>query len=400
MFVFTPLVQARENFFKVQSIDTMKFSRDTARSQLNSQTFDSDIEIQIKNIADTGATHVAIDTPYDNEFVPFLTRWVTVARKYHLLVWFRGNWSGWENWFDYPKIGRETHLENTKEFILTHPDLFEDGDVFTACPECENGGPGDPRQTHDVGGFRNFMINEYQMTKDAFNQIHKNIYSNFDSMNADVARLIMDKNTIKALDNVVAIDHYVKSPDDYIKIKSFFPPGTKIVMGEFGAPIPDLQGDMSESDQAQWIGSTLHNIIQLNQVIAVNYWTNKGSSTALWKDNNEPNKAVQTINDYYVPTNISGVVKDNEGKVLQNVIVDGKEFRTKTVNGLYVLPVFENESVYFHKPGYVSVSIVIIEKNTKDVNRDIILYPEHQFFITNIVERFINWLKYEINKPN
>ena len=139
---------ARERFFQVQSIDTMKYSRDTAREKLKDVKFDEVIDAQIKNIAATGATHVSLGTPYDEEFLPFLKRWVAAARKYGLKVWFRGNWSGWENWFDYPKFkDGKVHSEKTKKFILENSNLFEDGDVFTACPECENGGPGDPRIT-------------------------------------------------------------------------------------------------------------------------------------------------------------------------------------------------------------------------------------------------------------
>ena len=31
--------------------------------------------------------------------------------------------------------------------IEKNPDLFQNGDIFTACPECENGGPGNPNHT-------------------------------------------------------------------------------------------------------------------------------------------------------------------------------------------------------------------------------------------------------------
>ncbi|MDP3888564.1 MAG: hypothetical protein Q8Q24_00825, partial [bacterium] len=99
----------QKHIMEFKSIDTMKYSRDIAREKLNDPSFDKVIDTQVKNIADTGATHVAIATPYDEEFLPILKRWVSSARKYNLKVWFRGNWSGWEGWFDYPKIDRSTH---------------------------------------------------------------------------------------------------------------------------------------------------------------------------------------------------------------------------------------------------------------------------------------------------
>ena len=108
-------VTHRNTFWSVRSIDTMKYSRDLSRQKLQDPRFDSVIDSQVSAIANTGATHVAIDTPYDPEFLPLLKRWVAAARKYNLHVWFRGNFSGWEQWFGYSKIDRKTHLEKTKE---------------------------------------------------------------------------------------------------------------------------------------------------------------------------------------------------------------------------------------------------------------------------------------------
>ena len=146
--------KTKPTWWKIQSIDTMKYSRDKAREKLADPSFDAIIEMQIRDIAQTGATHVAIGTPYDNEFLPFLKRWVDTARKYNLKIWFRGNFSGWEGWFDYPPISREEHLKLTEKFIKENNNLFKDGDIFISCPECENGGPGDPRQTNDIEGHR------------------------------------------------------------------------------------------------------------------------------------------------------------------------------------------------------------------------------------------------------
>lgn len=295
----SPLSPNRIMEFK--SIDTMKYSRDPSREKLNDPSFDDLINKQTANIAKTGATHIAIATPYDEEFLPILKRWVAAARKNNLKVWFRGNWSGWEQWFDYDSINRTIHIEKTKAFILNNPELFEDGDVFTACPECENGGPGDPRRTGDINGFRKFMIDEYSVTKNAFSKINKNVSSNFDSMNADVAKKIMDKNTTKSMDGIVVIDHYVSSPDQLvfdiqqISIAS----GGRIVLGEFGVPIPDLNGDMTEEEQANWIEKALSKLITMKEVKGVNYWVNTGGSTQLWDEKGNERKSVSVITKYY-----------------------------------------------------------------------------------------------------
>ena len=151
-------LDTKKRSWEIKSIDTVKYSRDLAREKLKDSSFDQTIDDQVRLISGTGATHLAVGTPYDKEFLPFLKRWITAARKYNLKVWFRGNLSGWEGWFNYKKISRDEHTKMIQEFILTNGELFENGDVFSACTECENGGPGDPRKTDDVNNFRSFLI--------------------------------------------------------------------------------------------------------------------------------------------------------------------------------------------------------------------------------------------------
>lgn len=306
--VFALLLSARQLMapkrtitWNFQSIDTMKYSRDLSREKLSDVSFSRTIEKQVKEIADTGATHVAIATPYDEEFYPMLKRWVDAARKNNLKVWFRGNFSGWEGWFSYPKITRQEHLAKTKEFLTNHMDIFKDGDVFTPCPECENGGPGDPRQTGDIAGHRQFLIEEYDMTSAMFAKSGKNVVSNFDSMNADIAKAVMDAQTTKALGGVVTIDHYVRtaglmdSDINFIAQKS----GGKIVMGEIGAPIPDITGDMTSNEQAAWLSGVLKTLSLNKNVIGVNYWVGEGGSTELWDNSGNAKKAVGILQSYY-----------------------------------------------------------------------------------------------------
>src|SRR5260221_2219397 len=131
-----PSIQKR---WQIESIDTMKYSRDLARQGLNNSAYTTEVNKQVAKIAATGANYIAIDTPYDGEFLPILNLWVHAARVNGLHVWFRGNWSGWEQWFNYSQIDEATHMKKTKQFILDGRGLFQNGDIFTACPECENG---------------------------------------------------------------------------------------------------------------------------------------------------------------------------------------------------------------------------------------------------------------------
>jgi hypothetical protein len=290
-----------ERRWKVSAIDTVKYSRDMAREKATSKSYEEEIDKQIKNIASTGATHVSIGTPYDEEFIPFMSKWVATARKYGLKVWFRGNFSGWEKWFEYQRISREEHTRLTKEFISDNGSLFEDGDIFTSCPECENGGNGDPRHNSDLEGHRQFLIKEYQVSKEAFRLIGKNVTTNYFPMNGDVAKLVMDTETTRKLGGVVTVDHYVKDPEklnnDLTVLANLS--GGKIVLGEFGAPIPDIHGEMTNEEQADWIDKTLTLLQDNNNVIGINYWTNVGGSTAVWNYDGTPKKTVSILTNHF-----------------------------------------------------------------------------------------------------
>lgn len=336
------------NYWKIRSVDTMKYSRDLSREKLNDITFDAIIDEQVGNISGTGATHVAIATPYDEEFFPILKRWVDAARKYKLNVWFRGNFSGWEKWFDYPAIGREEHKTKTEKFIISHPDIFEDGDVFSSCPECENGGPGDPRLTGDVKGFRSFIIEEYRETKSAFSKIGRKVQSNLFSMNGDVARLVMDAPTTGALDGIVTIDHYVGTSDRLLQdIKNIAnESGGKIVLGEFGAPIPDIHGDLTEDEQAEWIDEALHKLRDANELEGINYWSAVGGSTAIWRDDGGKKKAVDVLNKYFSPKTAYGIVRDELGRPIPDALITYLEKEAYSdENGYFEFSYFEDAEV-------------------------------------------------------
>lgn len=329
--------------WQLQSIDTMKYSRDLAREKVDDGEFNTVIDEQMSQIADTGATHVAIGTPYDEEFRPFLAKWVASARKYNLKVWFRGNWAGWEGWFDYEPITIEEHTAKTQEFILNNPGLFRDGDIFTSCTECENGQDIDPRKTGDVDGYRTFLTDEYSLTKAAFQRIDKDVAANYYSMNGDIARLIMDRETTRKLDGIVVIDHYVRDPEklnnDVTEIA--LASGGKVVLGEFGAPIPDIHGNLSEKEQAEWIDNALLLLLDNPHLLGINYWVNRGGSTQLWNETGSPRTAAQTLTTYFSPKTYNGRVIDTDEKGVVNARVT-----------------YKNRTVYSDSEGKFSIAYV------------------------------------------
>lgn len=334
-----------KNFWKIQSIDTMKQSRDLAREKLFDESFNKEIDEQVLNISKVGATHIAIATPYDKEFLPFLKRWVKSARKNNLNVWFRGNWSGWEGWFDYPKnLTRKKHIEKTVSFIINNPDLFRDGDVFSPCPECENGYIGDPRQTKRVNEFRRFIIDEYNASKKAFSKINKNVIISF-PFNGDVAKLVMDKKTTNALGGYVTIDHYVKSTDKTVlDIRNLAKKsGGNIILGEFGAPIPDIHGDFSEKEQAKWIGDLMQKLSQVEGLSGVNYWVNIGGSTSIWNNDGTSKKAVSALQKSFRPILFYGKIVDEFGQPIieADIAIENEKIKTNE-NGCFDMRIISN----------------------------------------------------------
>jgi hypothetical protein len=368
--------------WQIQSVDTVKFSRDLAREKLEDPSFDAVIEQQVSRIAAAGATHVAIGTPYDEEFVPFLERWVAAARRAGLHVWFRGNWSGWEGWFDYPQISPEQHLAKTTRFIADHPDLFADGDIFTPCPECENGGPGDPRQTRLITSYRQFLINENAAAADAFRAIGKDVRVGLTPMNGDVARLIMDASTTAALGGVVTVDHYVASPEELAKDVAAYgaASGGEVMLGEFGAPIPDIHGDFTPQEQAQWLHDALAALAETPGVLGVNYWTGFGGSTAIWDDDGTAKPAAGVLAHFFRPRPLYGSVRDELDRPIADATVRIGVRDTKTDQfGYFELPTPEGEdfSLDVEATGYVSQTL---HPQGGEAQLAVVLVREHEGF--------------------
>ncbi len=341
---------SQQTFWKIQSIDTMKQSRDLARAKKNDKSFEREIDQQVSAISSTGATHITIDTPYDPEFIPFLKKWIASARKYNLKIWFKGNWSGWEGWFNYPKnLSRRQHQQKTIAFILQYPEFFEDGDIFSPCPECENGGPGDPRQNKNAVSHQQFIIKEFEACNKSFKKINKKVLVLF-PMNNDVAKMIMDKKTTAALGGYVTTDHYSKSHQQLIEdlrqlaINS----GGKIVLGEFGLPIPDIHGQISPKKQAEWIKALLKDLSIHKKIIGVNYWVNKGGSTAIWQNNNEAKPAVNILRKAFKPQVFYGRIVDEFNQSIKSAEIKSQNYSTGTnQQGCFFLLVWPQEKSLF-----------------------------------------------------
>ncbi|HUD18826.1 MAG TPA: glycosyl hydrolase [Patescibacteria group bacterium] len=312
----------------VRSVDTMKTSRDMARVKLNDPSYDTSIQKELTRIKELGANYVTIDTPYDDEFYPYLLRWVTLARKTGLHVWFRGNFSGWEGWFDYPKnIDPQEHQRRTAEFIATHSELFQDGDAFDPCPECENAGFW--KQPEGNTAFNEFIMNQQVVLKNSFDQIHKNVHINWTSIIGGRAKEVLDTQAVRALGNLITIDHYVKTPKDMETYINYFSQSMKsdVLIGEFGAPIPDINGPMTEDQQANFVDSIFNVLYAKKQYVeGVNYFALSNGTTEIIDALGNVTKAYNVIKKYYIPGQITGDVTNTLGDFVSNEPV-------KTIDG-------------------------------------------------------------------
>lgn len=324
---------ADSTLFPVQCIDTMKVSRDKAKENISVDKQIAAIQKELKEISSLGANCVAVGTPYDDEFLPYLKLWVAEARKQQLHVWFRGNWSSWEGWFGHPKsMTTDDHIKQTVTFIKSNPDLFADGDIFTAAPEAENGAPFNPVDSaQKYTAFRNFLKAENLETQKAFQSIHKNVTTNWLSMSGGVAEAVLNQSTIANMDNTVTLDHYVKDPQEVTSYLDYFQKNyhSSLVLGEFGAPIPDLNGSMTEDQQAVFVDKLLQILYQhKNSIKGVNYWTLSESSTALLNSDGKEKVVTAVLKKYYRPARITGVIKNTNGNSISNIQVRTQDLIT------------------------------------------------------------------------
>jgi hypothetical protein len=274
------------------------------------------------------------------------------------------------------------HIQKTTAFIKNHPELFEDGDAFTGCPECENGAQGDPRQTGKVDEYRHFLIDEHIQMAQAFASIHKNVNTSLMSMNKDVADLVMDQPTASGVGGFVTIDHYVKDPSQLVKDVDALAAKTKakIVLGEFGAPIPDLNGNLSADDQAKWIDQALKGLLTSHNLYGLSYWTNEDGSTAIWNDAHAPKPAVETLTKYYMPLQLFGSIKDELGFGINGVVIEANNRKYEAKDGEYLIPIYGYQTVTFKRSGYDDKKIQF--KKDSNQRQDVILKNQHpnQFY--------------------
>jgi hypothetical protein len=311
----SPVFSFPKKWWQVTSIDTMKVSRDMAQNTID--VTDEVIDLNARLVADAGSTHMAIGTPYDKEFIPVMKRWIEAGRKHNINIWFRGNFSGWENennsghgWFNYPLLESiSEHHELTKRFLQTHVDLFKSGDIFTSCPEPENGHliNGFWRSEQDKENLRKFMVDSYRICEAGFQKIAQetgeNVSYGYFSHNGDVAKAI-GRETATLIGRKVGLDHYVYDTaemgawiDD---TQATYGGDIELFLGEYGAPRDNTP--MDPKIQAEFIDTMLREEITPRKLHAVNYWVLSNGNTALYDQTGEK-PSYKVIQSYYTTNN-------------------------------------------------------------------------------------------------
>jgi hypothetical protein len=375
-----------QTFWKYQCVDTMKDSRDNARNWANRADLPQLVAGEISTIKAMGANCVAIGTPYDDEFIPYLKVWVNQAHGQGLRVWFRGNLSGWEGWFSYPILNSTSeHNQKIARFINNNPGLFHDGDIFTPAPEPEQGKViGDPRDSDaQKTEYLKFLVDSYNNCVLAFSLINIKVTCGYFSTNGDIAKNILTPEVVAQIGNVVVVDHYVASPEtlvnDLVALHDKF--NVKVMLGEFGAPIPDINGNMTESQQAEFIDGVLSGLVQHQDIIeGVNYWTLANSSTALLNNDSSPKKAVDVIKHYYIPAQVKGTVATKTGKKISGAKVVSASGSGQTItdqNGQYSLslPAGKTE-LEINSHAYQLATATVNLKSGQQVSQNVTLVPK------------------------
>ena len=373
-------------FWQYQCLDTMKFSRDTAGQELDDiEKARPFVAQEMSIIKSLGANCVALGTPYDERFIPVLKLWVDEARKQNLAVWFRGNFSGWEGWFSYPKLASaEKHHELLYSFIINHTNLFKPWDILTPAPEAENGLLGNPwRSPAAADQLKAFVVESAETCARAQKDAGLNFRCGYFSANGDVAERIYDAQTAQATGGVIVMDHYVSSAErmenDITRVARSH--NAAIMLGEFGAPIPDINGLMTEEQQTDFISSLLEVFRRHRADIqGINYWVLRGGSTSLINESDGSLREASTmLSDYYQPARLIGQVRDSRGKPVSGATVTiepaGEHLVTNEA-GQFGLPILAGPAtITITHPDYQSVTTTVLLERSQTQNLELALTP-------------------------
>lgn len=334
--LFAPLSYAQAlwassdpGIWKYQCIDTMKQSRDSARSWKDRSDLKQIIERELDIIVSLGANCVAVGTPYDEEFWPLIRMWTDRAHSRNLSVWFRGNMSGWEGWFKYPRYTSvQQHHDGMRKFILANAKYFQGRDLLTPSPEPENGhlmGNGNPWSKPGLTtALANFVLASQDNCEKALRDAGGRASCGFFGSNGYVAERVYNERIANETGNVIVVDHYVDTSKEFIKDFKTIADlhNTNVFAGEFGSYIPSINGVQSEAEQAQLVEEFLKAMYVNKKIFTgLNYWVLRGGTTALLRDDFTEKPVAKVLRRYFKPATLKGRVTDSKGKAVAGATV-------------------------------------------------------------------------------
>lgn len=301
-----PNLPARTKGWAINSIDLQIVTKSQAWNQDQTKRLN---EYQaVKNL---GPNYIALAVPYDNPTK--YANYIADARTKGFSVYHRSHPFAWEgdNSFK-PYIGRQEYLDMAYNFIISHPTLFADGDLFgmTVEPTNANDNGNYTFRTPETSGgtFTYSKFNQFQKdcvayANEAFRVIGKSVATFplsttlsclnlngqvLDSGDGGNSNGLGNADIVQYFGGILAIDHYMDNSyrsttpygtryaSDLDKIHAAFP-DCKIMIGEIGFPVAS-----SLSDQEQY--NTFKQIIEALQarsyIIGVNFWVHMASNTA------------------------------------------------------------------------------------------------------------------------
>lgn len=216
------------------------------------------------------------------------------------------------------RFAKQTYLDKTYDFIVDNPTLFANGDIFTACVECNNADNSN-NFTFRTGGvtggafnftlYNRFLRDQVTYANAGFVAIGKSVRTNLLSFSLSLLNLngqtldsgddgasggLTDANMVSYMDSIVTIDHYNSSTyrstatystaynSDLDKIQTAFP-SCQIMIGEWGYHTTTATQDGEQYGMYDTITSNV--LRQKSYILGVNYWNHLGQTqSSLWTD--------------------------------------------------------------------------------------------------------------------
>jgi len=293
----------------IETVPTINWTAKSIDSQVMSKYWavsdDNQIASLVRANKALGAKQIAVSINFDN--YALLKKWADIIHAEGLNVWFRGHWNAWDTWEKQEiqnGITSTVYLSQTKQFILSHPELFRAGDAFTMCVESENAAWWTGIDRGAFTGWeswRDFTRKQVTESNDAFNKIGLGgkIYTNWINMNGWVTWNVLDQYTVDTVGQLT-IDHIIDWTDDTNTYTNALFKGNgngfygyddyynkwhvPMMAGEWG--YSTYNQSIDPNHQKELANAVFSEFSKRNYIIGMNYWIDVGHASRLFDTSN------------------------------------------------------------------------------------------------------------------